>query len=261
MKPVAGRLFLLGIAVFVSLVFFLPSTPLFSAMPEWWKQHLPNKGITLGLDLQGGIHLVLEVEAERAIEIKLDRDVTSMAELFAEKKLQVETVKRTGPTVISVGPVRLTVSTWSFFSAKSSAMLVTSRSSLISIARSASTSSTKWMPPCRSRPSVMPLLGKCCFHHSGMAENSGVEGKKNTSDTNTAMPSRNKRPATGFMCGACQSSASSPRTRRIWSRATLILAFSATCKVTVSLPTFVTVPQIPPLVTTLSPFLSWLIRV
>ena len=102
MKPVAGRLFLLGIAVFVSLVFFLPSTPLFSAMPEWWKQHLPNKGITLGLDLQGGIHLVLEVEAERAIEIKLDRDVTSMTELFAEKKLQVESVKRTGPTEITV---------------------------------------------------------------------------------------------------------------------------------------------------------------
>src|SRR3989475_5115621 len=90
MNPVAGRLFLLGIAVFVSLVFFLPSTPLFSAMPEWWKQHLPNKGITLGLDLQGGIHLVLEVEAERAIEIKLDRDVTTMTELFAKKKLQVE---------------------------------------------------------------------------------------------------------------------------------------------------------------------------
>src|SRR3989475_1132346 len=45
---------------------------------------------SLGLDLQGGIHLVLEVEAERAIEIKLDRDVTTMTELFAEKKLQVE---------------------------------------------------------------------------------------------------------------------------------------------------------------------------
>src|SRR5437899_10203757 len=102
MKPVAGRLFLLGIVVVVSLVFFLPSTPLFPAMPEWWKQHLPNKRITLGLDLQGGIHLVLEVEAERAIEIKLDRDVTTMTELFAEKKLQVRSVKRTGPTEITV---------------------------------------------------------------------------------------------------------------------------------------------------------------
>src|SRR2546426_1389924 len=78
MKPVAGRLFLLSIGVLVSLVFFLPSTPLFSTMPEWWKQYLPNKGITLGLDLQGGIHLVLEVEADRAVEIKLDRDMAAM---------------------------------------------------------------------------------------------------------------------------------------------------------------------------------------
>src|SRR5206468_3716254 len=102
MKPVAGRLFLLSIAVLVSLVFFLPSTPLFSAMPEWWKQYLPNKGITLGLDLQGGIHLVLEVEADRAVEIKLDRDMAAMTELFAEKKVPVESVKRTGPTEITV---------------------------------------------------------------------------------------------------------------------------------------------------------------
>src|SRR5437660_1039464 len=102
MKPVAGRLFLLSIAVLVSLVFFLPSTPLFSAMPEWWKQYLPNKGITLGLDLQGGIHLVLEVEADRAVEIKLDRDMAAMTELFAEKKLPVESVKRTSPTEITV---------------------------------------------------------------------------------------------------------------------------------------------------------------
>src|SRR2546426_287104 len=102
MKPVAGRLFLLSIAVLVSLVFFLPSTPLFSTMPEWWKQYLPNKGITLGLDLQGGIHLVLEVEADRAVEIKLDRDMAAMTELFAEKKLPVESVKRTGPTEITV---------------------------------------------------------------------------------------------------------------------------------------------------------------
>src|SRR5205807_3665766 len=90
------------IAVLVSLVFFLPSTPLFSAMPEWWKQYLPNKGITLGLDLQGGIHLVLEVEADRAVEIKLDRDMAAMTELFAEKKLPVESVKRTGPTELTV---------------------------------------------------------------------------------------------------------------------------------------------------------------
>src|SRR5437879_7960376 len=102
MKPVAGRLFLLSIAVLVSLVFFLPSTPLFSAMLEWWKQYLPNKGITLGLDLQGGIHLVLEVESDRAVEIAIDRVVNNMTELLTEKKIPVESIKRTSPTEITV---------------------------------------------------------------------------------------------------------------------------------------------------------------
>jgi preprotein translocase subunit SecD len=73
MKPVTGRLALLAVIIIVSLVMFLPSTPLFSKMPDWWKNYFPAKGITLGLDLQGGIHLVLEVEADRAVEIAVDR--------------------------------------------------------------------------------------------------------------------------------------------------------------------------------------------
>ena len=51
MKPVRGRVILLGLAVILSVVLFIPSTPLFRHMPDWWKQYLPNKGITLGLDL------------------------------------------------------------------------------------------------------------------------------------------------------------------------------------------------------------------
>ena len=102
MKPVAGRLVLLSVTVIVSLILFLPSTPLFSMMPDWWKQNLPNKGIILGLDLQGGIHLVLEVEAERAVEIAVDRLLTNLTDLLAEKKIQTESVKRTGPMEITI---------------------------------------------------------------------------------------------------------------------------------------------------------------
>jgi preprotein translocase subunit SecD len=57
---------------------------------------LPNKGITLGLDLQGGIHLVLEVEEDRAVEIAVDRSVVAIQDLLVEKKIPVESVKRTG---------------------------------------------------------------------------------------------------------------------------------------------------------------------
>jgi preprotein translocase subunit SecD len=102
MKPVRGRVLLLGLAVVLSFVLFIPSTPLYNHMPDWWKLYLPGKGITLGLDLQGGIHLVLEVEADRAVEIAVDRLVTNMMDLFADKKIQVESVKRTASTEITV---------------------------------------------------------------------------------------------------------------------------------------------------------------
>ncbi len=102
MKPVRGRVILLTLAVILSAILFIPSTPLFNHMPAWWKQYLPSKGITLGLDLQGGIHLVLEVESDRAVEIAIDRVVNNMTELLAEKKVPVESIKRTSPTEITV---------------------------------------------------------------------------------------------------------------------------------------------------------------
>ncbi len=59
---------------------------------------MPNKGITLGLDLQGGIHLVMEVDEDRAVEIAVDRSVVSLQDVLVDKKIPVESVTRTGPT-------------------------------------------------------------------------------------------------------------------------------------------------------------------
>jgi preprotein translocase subunit SecD len=101
MKKVGGRLALLGLVLVLSIVFFLPSYPrLHQALPDWLKKMLPAKGITLGLDLQGGIHLVLEVEEERAVEIAVDRSVNAIQDLLVEKKIPVESVKRTGSAQI-----------------------------------------------------------------------------------------------------------------------------------------------------------------
>jgi len=60
MKKVRGRLLLLLLIVVVSVICFLPSIPdWYHALPAWARSILPNKGIALGLDLQGGIHLVM----------------------------------------------------------------------------------------------------------------------------------------------------------------------------------------------------------
>jgi preprotein translocase subunit SecD len=101
MKKVAGRFALVGFVVILSIIFFIPSVPaLYQHLPGWLKSVLPNKGITLGLDLQGGIHLVLEVEEERAVEIAVDRSVTAIQDLLVDKKIPVETVKRTAPNQV-----------------------------------------------------------------------------------------------------------------------------------------------------------------
>jgi preprotein translocase subunit SecD len=76
MKKVGGRLTLLALVVVMSVIFFVPSyPPLYHALPDLLKRVMPNKGITLGLDLQGGIHLVMEVDEDRAVEIAVDRSV------------------------------------------------------------------------------------------------------------------------------------------------------------------------------------------
>lgn len=103
MKKVGGRLLALTVVTVTAIIFFLPSyQPLYKELPRWLRAILPDKGITLGLDLQGGIHLVLEVEEERAIEIAVDRAVVSVQDLLLEKKIPAESVKRVGSSQILI---------------------------------------------------------------------------------------------------------------------------------------------------------------
>src|SRR5574338_1584739 len=103
MKKVSGRLWLLTLVIVASVVAFLPSyQPVYQSLPSWVKGVLPNKGIALGLDLQGGIHLVMEVDEDRAVEIAVDRSVVALQDALVEKKIPVESVKRTSPTRITL---------------------------------------------------------------------------------------------------------------------------------------------------------------
>ncbi len=103
MKKVGGRFLLLALVVLLSVFFFIPSyQPFYQGLPAWLKQVMPNKGITLGLDLQGGIHLVMEVDEDRAVEIAVDRSVVSLQDVLLDKKIPVESVARTGPTQITI---------------------------------------------------------------------------------------------------------------------------------------------------------------
>jgi len=60
----------------VAVVLLIPT--LAGQLPSWWSGALPSDKIHLGLDLQGGMHMVLEVEAQKAVESNLTRSVQGL---------------------------------------------------------------------------------------------------------------------------------------------------------------------------------------
>jgi len=68
-------LIVLAVAV-VSILYVIPSvTP---TLPDFWKKVLPSDRVHLGLDLRGGMHLVLEVQTEKAVESSLERNADEL---------------------------------------------------------------------------------------------------------------------------------------------------------------------------------------
>src|SRR4029450_5756348 len=70
-RSVAIRLGLFIVATLVSLVYLAPT--FVHDLPPWWSSFLPTDRIHLGLDLQGGSHLLLEVKVDKAIENNVER--------------------------------------------------------------------------------------------------------------------------------------------------------------------------------------------
>jgi len=75
------------LAIILIAVFYLVPT-LTADLPEFWEKNLPKDRIHLGLDLQGGMHLVLEVEADKAIEATLERTAIDLKETLMDKRIR-----------------------------------------------------------------------------------------------------------------------------------------------------------------------------
>ena len=72
--------------ILVAIIYMIPTF-----RPGWW----PYKSINLGLDLQGGMHLVLEVETEKAVENNVERIGQELRSM-----MKSERIRHTGLSVI-----------------------------------------------------------------------------------------------------------------------------------------------------------------
>ncbi len=92
----------MGVAALLSFLYVLPSIPGLRPLPGWWKYvrplifAAPPEPINLGLDLQGGMHLVLEVDAEKAVESAVDRRVAEIRRALERDEIAVERLERQG---------------------------------------------------------------------------------------------------------------------------------------------------------------------
>src|SRR3990170_2437876 len=91
----------MGLTILLAVIFFPPNTPVFQYMPEWWKTNMPSKGIVLGLDLRGGLHLVYEVEGDKAVEITIERYVSTIKGILAKRNLTADITKSGSDIVVS----------------------------------------------------------------------------------------------------------------------------------------------------------------
>ncbi len=90
-KELKWKATLIGGVVFVALVYLFPTLV---NVPLWWEGTLPSEKISLGLDLQGGMHLVLEVDSEKAVENTLERYTAELEEWLFEEGIPFDHVSK-----------------------------------------------------------------------------------------------------------------------------------------------------------------------
>ena len=78
----------IALLVFMFVVAGAILTPsLYKDAPKWMSTYIAPEGLNLGLDLQGGMHLILKVDLEKAIENTLDLAASDLKEGLGEKKI------------------------------------------------------------------------------------------------------------------------------------------------------------------------------
>ncbi len=91
MKDITWRLIFVMLVLIAAVIYILPTF-----QPGWW----PHKKINLGLDLQGGMHLVLEVDTEKAVEGTLERISRELRRDLKKNNIRYTGLQREGSSIV-----------------------------------------------------------------------------------------------------------------------------------------------------------------
>ncbi len=96
----------LGFLTFMIALAVVTVVPSFYAnTPSWWKKYMAPEGLRLGLDLQGGMHLVLKVNLKKAEENTLELAANDLKDTLAEEAVTaVQTKSAAKDTIIFTLP-------------------------------------------------------------------------------------------------------------------------------------------------------------
>jgi preprotein translocase subunit SecD len=83
LKSLKWKFILYAAITIFSILLLLPTV--ISQLPPWFTKVIPTDKIHLGLDLQGGMHLLLTVEGEKAVESYVEQIINSLRDELKEK--------------------------------------------------------------------------------------------------------------------------------------------------------------------------------
>ncbi len=90
-------LLILGLTL-VAVVYLIPT--LVTDLPQFWKDYLPTQRVHLGLDLQGGTHLVMTVDVDKALENSLDHTIDDLKKEVTDAKFSIDGIERKASRIV-----------------------------------------------------------------------------------------------------------------------------------------------------------------
>ncbi|MDQ6958498.1 MAG: protein translocase subunit SecD [Mariprofundaceae bacterium] len=82
----------------VLLISIMSSLPNIMTTPSWWPQGF-SKPLNLGLDLKGGVSLILDVDVDKAVERSVEEDVDTVRQILRKAKIRYRKLDARGQTL------------------------------------------------------------------------------------------------------------------------------------------------------------------